>query len=407
LGVYPSPSTIVQDASSRLGLDPIRQLSRSSVAPHGFLASALFALRACGIHTCEDCEHADTCGRCGHWRGNRGADPALNLAQRGRGITLVEREPALGGNARTVCCKALDGKCQLCGGCLLADRLTAVEGAKRIEVLVGTTVTHTKRVDGGFVLHLAGSWTPDTTLAADAVILATGFDHVDAHTKGPYGYGILPAVTTGEEVEKRLRQNGRSAYEGLGLQKVAFIQCVGSRDEHVGRGYCSQVCCRYAVRLARLFKSWYPQAEVTLFKMDIQTSGRDFDPTWQAAQKEGIRFVAGLPAVIRRSPEAPGRATFLYDDILAGKLAQEDFDLIVLSVGMQPRRDADHVAGLFGLNQDLYGFFATNGDETSALARGVFVAGSCQAPRSIAESVAHAQKAAEACYAYLQESDHG
>jgi len=339
--------------------------------------------------------------------GIAGLTAALNLAPRGLGITLVGRESAFGGDARTVCCKALDGKCQLCGGCLLADRLAAVEEAKRIETLVSTTVTHTKRVDGGFVLHLASSWTPDTTLSADAVILATGFDHVDAHTKGPYGYGILPAVTTGEEVEKRLRQNGRSAYEGLGLQKVAFIQCVGSRDEHVGRGYCSQVCCRYAVRLARLFKSWYPKAEVTLFKMDIQTSGRDFDPTWQAAQKEGIRFVAGLPAVIRRSPEAAERATFLYDDILAGKLAQEDFDLIVLSVGMQPRRDADHMAGLFGLNQDPYGFFATNGDETSALVPGVFVAGSCQAPRSIAESVAHAQKAAEACYVYLQESDHG
>ncbi len=268
---------------------------------------------------------------------------------------------------------------------------------------MNTTVNRVKRVDGGFVLHLASSWAPETTLPTDAVILATGFDHVDAHTKGPYGYGILPAVTTGEEVEKRLRQNGRRAYEGLGLQKVAFIQCVGSRDEHVGRGYCSQVCCRYAVRLARLFKSWYPQAEVTVFKMDIQTSGRDFDPTWQAAQKEGIRFVAGLPAVIRRSRESPGRATFLYDDILAGKITQEDFDLIVLSVGMQPRRDAGRVADFFGLNRDPYGFFATREDETSTLVPGVFIAGSCQAPRSIAESIVHAQKDAEACYIYLQE----
>ena len=335
--------------------------------------------------------------------GIAGLTTALNLAQRGVQISLIEREPALGGNALTVCCKALDGKCQLCGGCLLPDRLAAVKKTHNIAVLTSTTITHVKRSDDGFVLDLSPAWTPETTLPADAVVLATGFDHVDAHTKGPYGYGILSAVTTGEEVEKRLRQNGRSAYEGRELHKMAFIQCVGSRDEHVGRGYCSQVCCRYAVRLARLFKSWYPKAEVTIFKMDIQTSGRDFDPTWQAAQGEGIRFVAGLPAVIRRSPDAPGRATFIYDDILAGKLAQEDFDLLVLSVGMQPRRDADHIADLFGLNQDFYGFFATNGDETSTLVQGVFLAGSCQAPRSLAESVAHSQKAAEACYIYLQE----
>lgn len=335
--------------------------------------------------------------------GIAGLTAALNLAQRKLHVTLVEREPALGGNVLTVCCKAIDGKCQLCGGCLLADRLAAVKEAPSIDVLLSTTVTRAKRVDGGFSLQLSSPWAPATSAEARAIILATGFDHVDAHTKGPYGYGVLPVVTTGEDMEKRLRREGRAAYAGLDLKKVAFIQCVGSRDEHVGRGYCSQVCCRYAVRIARLLKSWYPQAEITVFKMDIQTSGRDFEATWQAAAKEGIRFVAGLPAVIRRSPDAERRATFIYDDILAGKLSQDDFDLIVLSVGMQPRRDADHVAGLFGLNRDPYGFFATLDDEAGTLVPGLFIAGSCQAPRSIAESAAHAEKAAEACYTYLQE----
>jgi heterodisulfide reductase subunit A2 len=337
--------------------------------------------------------------------GIAGITAALSLGQRGLQVLLIERESALGGNARTVCCKAVDGKCQLCGSCLLSDRLVEVKEARNIEVLTQTTVTRVERVHGGFSFALAPA-AMGPSLAEDrmtgAIVLATGFDHVDAHTKGPYLYGLLPAITTGQEMERRLKEQGRAAYDTLNLRKVAFIQCVGSRDEHAGRGYCSQVCCRYALRLARLLKSRKPTADIAVFKMDIQTSGRDFAATWAAVGKEGIRLVAGLPAVIRRSPEDPQRATFLYDDTLAGKTVQEDFDLVVLAVGMQPRHDAGEVANLLGLNLDRYGFFAAGVDETSTLIPGVFLAGSCQAPRSIAESVAHAQRAAEACTLYSQ-----
>ena len=335
--------------------------------------------------------------------GIAGVTAALNMAQRGCRVTLIEREPVLGGNARTVCCKAIDGKCQLCGGCLLPDRIAELRELDSINVLMEATVARAKREDGRFALELSNGTTNQKSLLADAIVLATGFDHVDAHTKGPYGLGILPQVTTGEEMERRIKETGQGAYDGLDLKRVAFIQCVGSRDEHVGRGYCSQVCCRYALRLARLLKSRLPEVEITIFKMDIQTSGRDFAATWSASTNEGIRIVAGLPAVLRRSQDTPGRVTFIYDDILASELARNDFDLIVLSTGIQPRRDAAKMADMFGINQDEYGFLATHDDGTSTMMPGVFVAGCCQAPRSMSESVAHAQQAAEACYLYLQE----
>jgi heterodisulfide reductase subunit A len=337
--------------------------------------------------------------------GIAGLTAALNLARRGQDVALVEREAVLGGNALTVCCKAVQGDCQFCGGCLLADQIAAAKAEPRIRLFLRTTVARVKRDDGGFLISLAGPQAPAEPLHAAAVILATGFDHVDAHTKGPYGYGILPAVTTGEEMERRLKEEGQHAYDGLNLRQVAFIQCVGSRDEHVGRGYCSQVCCRYALRLARLLKARRPEVEITIFKMDIQYSGRDMAAAWRAAAQEGIRLVAGLPAVIRRSEADPRRVSFLYDDILAGQFTQQDFDLVVLSTGMQPRRDAAAVADLWGLNLDPYGFFASAGEETTTLVPGVFVAGSCQAPRSIAESAAHAHQAAEACIRYLQERE--
>lgn len=337
--------------------------------------------------------------------GMAGLEAAANLAERGVSVTLVEREAHLGGNGLSVCCKAIDGACQWCGGCLLGERLSTAGRLPLVQILLETTVARCAydRASGGFSVSLAGANAPETPLAADAVILATGFDHVDAHTKGPYGYGILPMVTTGEEMERRLRREGQGAYDGLGAARVAFIQCVGSRDEHVGRGYCSQVCCRYAVRLARVLKARNPDLQVSVFKMDIQNGGRDFAACWQAAASDGIRFVAGLPAVVRRSAEAPAAATFIYDDILGGAVAQEEFDLVVLSVGMQPRADAPQVAAALGINLDRYGFYAAGDDETSTLVPGVFVAGSCQAPRSLAESAAHARRAAEACYRYVTE----
>jgi len=334
--------------------------------------------------------------------GVAGVTAALSLAKRGVQVTLLEREAGLGGNALTVCCKAIDGVCQLCGACLLADQIADAQRQPRIEIRTNTQVTAVARRNGDIWLTLSHG-SGDRSLSADAVILATGFDHVDAHTKGPYGYGILPAVVTGEDMERRLKAQGQTAFDDLAPQRIAFIQCVGSRDEHSGRGYCSQVCCRYGVRLARLLKSRFPDAEITVFKMDIQTSGRDFAATWEAADREGIRFVSGLPAVVRRSPTDPRKVQFTYDDTLAGDINSEEFDLVVLSVGMQPRRDAPDVADLFGINLGEYGFFGTKRDGTGTIAEGVYVAGSCAAPRSIAESIAHAKVAAEACYLYLQE----
>ena len=333
--------------------------------------------------------------------GIAGLTAALNISQRGAHVSLVEREAVLGGRALNVCCKAIDGVCQSCGGCLLADRLAAVTSSDRIDVHTLTSITHLQRENAGFALQCSGSY--DQDIQADAIILATGFDHIDAHTKGPYGFGIVPAVTTGEEMERRFKEQGQATYDDIGLHKVAFIQCVGSRDEHVGRGYSSFIVFRYALRLARVLKSRLPDLEITIFKMDIQTAGRDFATTWQAVEMEGIRIVAGLPAVIRRSPENPRQAAFIYSDVLTGELSHEAYDLVVLSTGIQPRRDAEDVAALYGINRGPYGFFAARDDDTSTLAPGIFVAGCCQAPRAMAESVAHAQQAAEACARYLQE----
>lgn len=331
--------------------------------------------------------------------GIAGIAAALNLAHRGVSVILIEREAQLGGNALTVCCKAVEGVCQHCGGCLFRDYLRAVREAPRLAIHLETSVERVERHGDHFSLFCRSARGALLTLQVDAVLLATGFDPISPRGKGPYGYGALPHVMTGHDLERLLQGRGRAACTDLPVGKVAFIQCVGSRDEHNGRGYCSQVCCRYALRLARVFREHHPGADIAFFKMDLQTSGRDMVETWAGA-KGTFRVVAGIPAVLERG--ANGQIAFRYEEVLTGRQVRESFDLIILATGIQPRADAHRVAEQFGLNQDAAGFFAVGPDGVSTLVPGVFVAGCCQAPRSIAESIAHAHEAAQACVRYLR-----
>jgi heterodisulfide reductase subunit A-like polyferredoxin len=116
--------------------------------------------------------------------GIAGLDAATDLAERGVSVTLIERESRLGGNGLSACCKAIDGVCQLCGGCLLAERLSQVGRLSLVQTLLDTTVARYDRSNGGFSLCPLGPGACEGLLVAGAVILATGFDRVDAHTKG-------------------------------------------------------------------------------------------------------------------------------------------------------------------------------------------------------------------------------
>ncbi|MHB9032415.1 MAG: FAD-dependent oxidoreductase [Anaerolineae bacterium] len=332
--------------------------------------------------------------------GISGVTAALSLARRGVAVDLIEQEGQVGGHALTVCCKAIHGQCQYCGGCLAAEQFTAVRNEPLVRIHTRSKLTKLTPSSRDFQYEAASS---DNTVSgsARAVIIATGFDHIDARTKGPYGYSILPMVITGEEMERRLKSEGQAVYDTSEPQEVAFIQCVGSRDEHAGRGWCSQVCCRYGVRLARLLKERSPQINVTIFKMDIQTSGRD-SQYFALAQQEGIRFICGLPASIRRVTDNPAKAELIFDDILAGQYRTRSFDLVVLATGIEPRQDAAVLAETLGIERNRFGFIDAGEDMVASNVPGIFSAGCCQSPRSISDSIAHASLAAEACYRYLQ-----
>jgi heterodisulfide reductase subunit A len=232
-------------------------------------------------------------------------------------------------------------------------------------------------------------------LNADAIIIATGFDVFDAREKALLGYGKYSNVLTALDLEKRFDSEGAIALPTTGEppQNVAFVQCVGSRDEYIGHGYCSQVCCKYAIRLARLLQYQHPDTKATMFYMDLQTAGKGFAEFYEQG-KQTIRFVRGMPSEVVEV--SPGELEVKYEDQSQARIVKESYDLVVLSVGIAPRKDSAHIAKISGINLGDFGFFDTKDalDTVGTNVDGVFVAGTCQGPKDISESFAHGVQAA-------------
>ncbi|MBM4462793.1 MAG: CoB--CoM heterodisulfide reductase iron-sulfur subunit A family protein [Chloroflexi bacterium] len=230
-------------------------------------------------------------------------------------------------------------------------------------------------------------------LNVGAIVLATGFEAFDAREKGSLGYGRYPNVLTGLDLERIIYREGylKLPSNGQKPKSIAFVQCVGSRDQ--GHGYCSQVCCKYAMKLARLIKYQYPDTQVTIFYIDLQTAGKGFAQFYQEC-RGSIRFVRGVPGEV--SEASSGELVVRFEDIAQGKVCHEIFDAVVLSVGISPRKDTWELAKILGINLADDGFFdrkePLSSNETHV--EGIFLAGTCQGPKDIPASVAHGVGAA-------------
>lgn len=242
---------------------------------------------------------------------------------------------------------------------------------------------------------------PQTIIVdAESVILATGFQPFDPAEKPRFGYGRVPGVMTGLELETMLRLDNWTTEAGDGqIRSVAFIQCVGSRDPSIGRDYCSRVCCGYGLRLARLLKSRFPAIDVSMFYMDIQTYDRDFEERLARAAEE-VRLIRSIPGEIRSSGD--GRAEVIYHGPDERRVA-ESFDMVVLSVGISPHPVGDFL----DVESNVDGFSGMDGESVNTSTEGFFVAGTAQGPRSIEETISHATKAAAAAAAYVRRSSRG
>jgi heterodisulfide reductase subunit A-like polyferredoxin len=238
-----------------------------------------------------------------------------------------------------------------------------------------------------------------------SVILSPGYDCFNPEVRPELGYGRYPNVVTSMEFERMLSASGpfgghiTRRNDGREPKKIAFIQCVGSRDHD--RDYCSSVCCMYAVKEAVIFKEHHPDAEPTLFYMDIRAHGKDFDAYVERAKQEyGVRFVRSMVSRIAEQPKTKDLMIAFVDS--DGKVKEEVFDLVVLSVGFAASKSAIELSQRLGLRLDGHGFCKT--EEFSPLKSsrpGVYVCGAFQAPKDIPETVTQASAAMAAASALL------
>lgn len=247
-------------------------------------------------------------------------------------------------------------------------------------------------------------------LTVGAIILGPGLDRYDARVRGELGLGRWPNVVTSIQFERVLSASG--PYKGevkrpsdeKHPRKVAWIQCVGSRDSHNANPWCSSVCCMYATKQAIIAKEHDKNIEPTIFYMEMRAFGKDFDKYVERAKKDyGVRYQRAMISAVREEPGA-GDLVLRYasED---GKLVDETFDMVVLSVGLEPHKNAVEFAQTFGIETTPYRFPMTSPLLPVRTSReGIYITGTYQGPKDIPETVMQGSAVAGEAMALLGEA---
>lgn len=276
------------------------------------------------------------------------------------------------------CLYLREKKCLICEGVCKADAIDFTQTPKKVEVNVG------------------------------AIILALGLRPFDPKAKAAYGYGRMQNVVTSMDYERLLCATGPYGGEILRASdkkhphKIAWIQCVGSRRVKPGENsYCSGVCCTYTQKQVILTKDHDAGAECTVFHNDIRSHGKDFERYFQrAANLPGTRFIRSYASIVREVPES-GSVVIRYATADEG-VKEEEFDMVVLSVGLDPPSGYEGLAATFGIQLNAHGFCKADSSNPMATSRrGIYVSGAFQGPTDIPESVFSASGAGAQCGEFL------
>ncbi len=245
-------------------------------------------------------------------------------------------------------------------------------------------------------------WMKDEQIEIEvgSIILSPGFDEFEPSLKSEYGYGRFPNVVSSIEFERFLSASG--PFKGHVARpsdqkhphRVAWIQCVGSRDSHIGKGYCSSVCCMYATKEAVIAKEHAPDMKATIFYMDMRAYGKDFDKYIERAEKEyGVRYIRTRVSHVKEDPKTNDLT--IHYETEEGEMVSEAFDLVVLSVGLEPTRSHEEIAKIFDIDLNKYGFAETSTFSPLRTSKpGIFVSGVFSGPKDVPETVAQASAVA-------------
>ena len=247
-------------------------------------------------------------------------------------------------------------------------------------------------------------------IEAGNIIVATGFKVFDPEKVEQFGYGKYPNVFTSLEFERILNASGPTngeivlktkdengnwtvSADGKPPKSVAVIHCVGSRDEEHNR-YCSKVCCMYSLKLSHLVKEKLPDADVYEYYIDMRAFGKGYEEFFDRINEEDVHIIRGRTAKIE---DSNGQLILRSEDINNDNLIEQKADMVILSVGLQAGEDSEQIGKMLGLSIGEEGWFTeanSNSDPVSTLTGGISIAGVCQGPKDIPDTVAQASAAA-------------
>lgn len=262
------------------------------------------------------------------------------------------------------------------------------------------SVQEVTRTNGKWIIRTSG----EKVIESDAIVLATGYEFFDATRKEEYGYNIYDNVITSVDLEDRLKSGKKiTTRDGKTPEKIAFIHCVGSRDEKSGNHYCSKVCCITGVKQAIELQKLIPDADIYSFYMDLRMYGQLFEELYRDAQEHhNIQFIRGRLSEVAEKIDKS--LIIKAEDTLSGRPLKMNIDLLILLIGMVPGKGTHEIGSMCGLKFNPDGFLMKRDAHTNrnlSSEDGVFLAGSCICPMSINETLENARSAAWEVHDYL------
>jgi heterodisulfide reductase subunit A len=330
--------------------------------------------------------------------GIAGIIAATDVLEAGFKVVLVEREDQLGGWARRIG-KGFPHLTPIKD--FLKEKITVLESYPGLKVYLTSEVVGLEGFPGNFKATIKQA--DGTTVEEDigSIIVATGFKPFDARKKPEFGYGESKQVITTVEMEELLVK-GQVSTNGQ-PKEVAFIHCVGSRDKSIGKEYCSRTCCTVVAKQALLLKELIPDALVSVFYMDVRAFGKGYEEFFEKAQRSGVIYIRGNPSEVYKSGD---KMVIRYEDTLLGRPQELAADLVVLAVGMEPAEGTAELINTLRATADKDGFFLEAHPKLGPLdtfSDGLFIAGCCQGPKDLPDTVAQAHGAAARATVYFHQ----
>lgn len=330
--------------------------------------------------------------------GIAGMTAALELADSGHLVYLVEKNEKLGGNIARV---DLTAPYLYSARDLLTERITRIHNNENVKVFFNSKVTNVSGYNGNFdakIEEIKGGKATDVKIGN--VLVCTGYKEFDASRITHYGYGKLPNVITSFELEKMIRAGKIETREGKIPKYVAIIHCVGSRSMEF-HGYCSRVCCMTALKYAHEIKSANPDCYIQDVYIDMHAFGKGHEDFYKRTSEAKTLFLMyeknERPVIHRAGPKDDCEMLIEVNEKLSGEQIEIPADMIILMVGMEAREDSAEVARLVNISQDKEGWFIESHPKLEPVATttdGIFIAGTCVAPKDIPDTVAQARAAA-------------